>query len=142
MKLNNSFRHILNIPVRFSDLDAMGHVNNASYLTFYEEARTAWFRDCTMMPHNSIDYPTIVARVEVDYLLPISLGQQIYVATRCTAIGKKSMTLEGMISLGPSMKYVASKYTCIMVYYDYQKGISMPVPQDFKDQVFRYESGN
>ncbi len=142
MNLEHPFRHILYIPVRFSDLDAMGHVNNARYLTFYEEARSAWFRDCAGMPHNSTDYPVILARAEVDYLLPISPGQHVYVATRCTAFGEKSMTIKGLIALDPGMTIIASRYTCTLVYYDYEEGVSIPIPQSFKDRVARYEAGN
>lgn len=142
MKLDNPFRHILYIPVRFSDLDAMGHVNNAKYLTFFEEGRSAWFRDCAGMAPDSLAYPVIVARVELDYLLPISPGQNVYVGHRCTYVGNKSMKVEGMITLDHTLKQVAARYTCTLVFYDYDKGVSVPAPQEFKDRVARYESGN
>ena len=142
MKLEHPFRHILYLPVRFSDLDAMGHVNNARYLTFFEEGRSAWFRDCAGMPHSSTDYPVILARVEIDFLQPISPGQNIYVGTRCSAMGEKSITVKGIIATDPGMKQLASSYTCTLVYYDYDKGISIPIPQSFKDRVSKYEAGN
>lgn len=142
MKLAFDFRHILYIPIRFADLDAMGHVNNSRFLTFYEEARGAWFRDCVGMPLESTDYPVIVARVELDFLMPIPPGQNAYVATRCTEMGTKSMTLEGIICTDPGMKKIASRYKCILVHYDYQKEISTPIPDEFKRKVERYESGN
>ena len=142
MKLDYPFRHILYMPVRFSDLDAMGHVNNARYLTFYEEGRSAWFRDCAGMAPDSTAYPVIVARAEVDFLLPISQGQHIYVGNRCSHLGGKSMTVKGMIALDAAMTQIASRYTCTLVYYDYEKGVSIPIPQAFKDRVVAYESGH
>ena len=141
-ELNYRFRHILYMPVRFSDLDAMGHVNNARYLTFYEEGRSAWFRDCAGMPPESTAYPVIVARVELDFLLPILPGENVYVANRCSGFGGKSMTIKGLISLDHKLERIASRYTCTMVYYDYEKGVSIPIPQSFKERVIKYESGS
>jgi len=142
MKLEHNFRHILYIPVRFADLDAMGHVNNSRYLTFYEEARSAWFRDCVGMPADSTAFPVIVARVELDFVMPITPGQNVYVATRCVEMGHKSMILEGKISTDAAMQKIVSRYKCILVHYDYKKSISTPLPDAFKRKVEHYESGN
>ena len=139
-QLDYPFRHILYMPVRFSDLDAMGHVNNARYLTFYEEGRSQWFRDCAGMEAGSTAYPVIVARVELDFTLPILPGQNVYVANRCSGFGEKSMTVKGLIALDHKLEKIASRYTCTLVWYDYEKGVSAPIPQSFKDRVMRYES--
>jgi acyl-CoA thioester hydrolase len=50
--------------VRWGDLDAFGHVNNATYLVFAQEARFAWSKMIEM----------VVARAEVDFLAPIYVG--------------------------------------------------------------------
>lgn len=50
--------------VRWGDLDAFGHVNNATYLVYAQEARFAWSKMIEM----------VVARAEVDFLAPIYVG--------------------------------------------------------------------
>jgi acyl-CoA thioester hydrolase len=50
--------------VRWGDLDAFGHVNNATYLVYAQEARFAWSKMIEM----------VVARAEVDFLAPIYEG--------------------------------------------------------------------
>jgi acyl-CoA thioester hydrolase len=50
--------------VRWGDLDAFGHVNNATYLVFAQEARYAWSKMLEM----------VVARAEVDFIAPIYTG--------------------------------------------------------------------
>jgi acyl-CoA thioester hydrolase len=54
--------------VRWGDLDAFGHVNNATYLIYAQEARYAWSKMLEM----------VVARAEVDFIAPIYTGD-IYI---------------------------------------------------------------
>jgi len=61
------YKHKLNITVRFSDLDAMGHVNNATFLTFMEEARFAYFRAVLTRDQDYLNFEAIIARIEIDF---------------------------------------------------------------------------
>ena len=70
--------------VRWDDIDAFGHVNNAKYLTYIQEARFLWTPVLEM----------VVARAEVDYLVPIYTGGRFYdVNLWVEAIGTSSFTL-------------------------------------------------
>ena len=53
------------VPLRWSDMDAMGHVNNAAYLTFLETAREPWF---AALGANNDLMQFALRRVEIDYL--------------------------------------------------------------------------
>src|ERR1700758_3111093 len=76
------------IPIRFSDLDFYGHVNNAIYLTYFEIARSDYWREVVKWDwnHNGI----ILARSEVNYLKPITREDQIACYVRTTRIGNSS----------------------------------------------------
>jgi acyl-CoA thioester hydrolase len=71
-------RFVYKCPVRWSDLDAYGHVNNARFLTLYEEARVALFfvgaRDRGL---TSFEEGIVIARHEVDYLRPVDYGDRV-----------------------------------------------------------------
>ena len=134
-----AYRHRIDFPVRFSDLDAMGHVNNARYLTFYEEGRANWCVHCLGMENGSVAYPVIVARTEVDYLLPIPFGGGVQVYTRCSAIGNKSITIEGCILLDEAEPQVASRYKCILVFFDYETGQAHPIPEAARKAILDFE---
>lgn len=124
------YRHVLRFPVRFSDLDAMGHVNNARYLTYFEEGRSHWFRACVGMPIGSIDFPVVVARIEIDYLAPVAWGEEVEVFHRCSEIGQKSLNILGVITVD---RRPVAKYRCVVVYFDYETQKSCPVrPEDAK----------
>ncbi|CAB4607692.1 unannotated protein [freshwater metagenome] len=70
--------------VRWDDLDAMGHVNNATYLTYIQETRFLWLSNVEM----------VVARAEVDFLEPIYVGGRfVDVTLWVESIGNSSFVL-------------------------------------------------
>jgi acyl-CoA thioester hydrolase len=71
-------RFLVDCPVRWSDLDTYGHVNNARFLTLYEEARAAlMFLAARKEGITSLEAGTVVARHEVDYLRPVDYGEPV-----------------------------------------------------------------
>ena len=80
------------IDVRFADLDALGHVNHAVFITYMEHARTRWYGAyLDGRPFN--DEGFLIARVEIDYRKPIFLGDPVRVDLRCTHVGHSSFAL-------------------------------------------------
>lgn len=83
------------IQVRFRDLDALGHVNNAVYLTYFEVARAAYFRrlkeDWLERGH------FILARAEVDFKRPILLEDSVEVGVRVVRLGRSSFDMEYLL---------------------------------------------
>jgi acyl-CoA thioester hydrolase len=70
-------RFIYNVPVRWSDMDAYGHVNNARFLTLYEEARVElFFVHARKFGLGSLEEGSVIARHEVDYLRPVDYGDR------------------------------------------------------------------
>jgi len=109
--------------VRFRDCDAMGHVNNAVYSTFLEEARIEVLGGLT-------DF--ILARVEIDFRAELRAGEEIEIGTRCSRIGTKSLELEHEIRVG---ERVAAEARSILVGYDYELAESVPLPEELKARL-------
>ena len=120
-----AYRHRL--PVRFRDCDAMGHVNHAVYLTYFEQCRLTCWRDRTgePSPHTRV----IIARAECDYRAPAVFGDELEIALSIGAIGRSSFTLLYAITHHPSGRAIAEGKT-VMVSYDYQAGRSIPLPEE------------
>ncbi len=87
------------IEVRFNDLDAMGHVNNAVVVTFMEQARFQWWRSF-LGGRRFQEEGFLIARVEVDYRMPILLGDDVRVAVHCTKVGNSSFELSYGLTKG------------------------------------------
>ena len=109
--------------VRFRDCDAMGHVNNAVYSTYLEEARIGVLGDL-------IDF--ILARVEIDFRAEIRLGDEVEVHSRCSRIGTKSFDLEHVIAADGR---VVAEAKSVLVSYDYERGESVPVPDELRRRL-------
>lgn len=109
--------------VRFRDCDAMGHVNNAVYSTFLEEARID-------MLGGLADF--ILARVEIDFRSELRAGEEIEVGTRCSRIGTKSLDLEHEIRADGR---VAAEAKSVLVGYDYKLGESVPLAEELKARL-------
>lgn len=106
--------------VRFRDCDALGHVNNAVYSTYLEEARIGVLGDLSSF---------ILARVEIDFRAELRLGEEIEVRTRCSRIGTKSFDLEHVVSAAGR---VVAQARSVLVAYDYRLGASVPVPDELR----------
>ena len=92
------------IDVRFADTDAMGHVNNAKYLTYCEMARIRYWTDVTGEPiasgHEGAE-SLILAEARITYRAPVFHGERSRVETRATRIGSTSFTLEHRLTACP-----------------------------------------
>ncbi|AEW94150.1 MULTISPECIES: acyl-CoA thioesterase [Streptomycetaceae] len=89
-------RHIYRCPLRWSDMDAFGHVNNTVFLRYLEEARVDFmFRRAPEAGGQSLSSGTVVARHEIDYLRPlVHRHEPVTVETWVTKIGAASATLQ------------------------------------------------
>jgi len=90
--MEESWPHWVEIAVRWRDLDAFGHVNNAVYLSFLETARVELWRR-RLGGRDARDIPFVVARVEIDYRSAVGLGEAVRVELACESIGRRSFTL-------------------------------------------------
>ncbi len=106
------------IEVRFRDCDPLGHVNNAAYLTYLEQARLFYWRSLWGFGLNegTASPGVIMARAEIDYRLPARYGQTLLVRIDLAAIGKTSFTYDYEI-LDEQRRVVASART-VQVMYD------------------------
>ncbi len=136
-----NFKHITKIKVRFSDLDAMEHVNNATYLSYLEEARIKYFNDLFNLKDGNLDYEAVIARIEIDYLFPIVLGDEIEVYTRISNLGNKSVDVLHIIAISKESRLIkAATSVTKLVYYDYKSRTTKKIPEAAKKIISEFEN--
>ena len=86
--------------IRFADIDAMGHVNNAVYFSYFEQARIHFFREMIGGKWNWTTDGILVAHNEIDYKMPVLLNDKIEINTWCSQIGQKSFTVHYEVKRG------------------------------------------
>ena len=123
-------RYTTDIQLRFRDIDGMGHVNNAVYLSFLELARTRFYMEFAgKRSLGEIDF--ILAHVEIDFESQATWGDQIRVALWPSKIGTSSFGLSYEISESRSGRILARAKT-VLVSYDYQTRKSKPISPEFR----------
>jgi acyl-CoA thioester hydrolase len=122
------------IEVRFRDLDALEHVNNAVYATYLETARLRYLETVGI---GEPPKPTMmVARLEVDYRKSILYGQRVEVGIRVARLGTKSFSLEYEIKANGEL---AATGRSVQVWFDFALNQSARVPDDVRDKIRAFE---
>ena len=130
--LPGSFAHQLEIAVRFADTDAMGHVNNAKYLTYCEIARIRYWTDVTGMPialGTEGAESLILAEARITYRAPVFHGEVVTIQTRASRIGRTSFTLEHRLlaAVSDATPRLVAVSESVLVRYDYAAGAPIPL---------------
>ncbi len=121
-------------------MDAMGHVNNANFLTYIEIARIRYFNEILSKGIDFSKQGFILARATVDFILPIEIQDAIQVRTRCSRIGNKSFDLEyEIVNVNHEPPVLVAKAQTVLVGYDYHEKKSIAIPDAWKKQIEAYE---
>ena len=131
--MSPNYNHTTPIQVRFKDFDALGHVNNANYLTYTESARTDYIKHVLK---DEIDWSTssiILARAEINFKIPVLLDEKVVVKTRCSRIGSKSLDLSySIVRVNGDVETEVANAITVMVCFNYQSQETIPVPQRWR----------
>jgi acyl-CoA thioester hydrolase len=114
--------------VRFRDLDGMGHVNNAVFLTYLEQARFH-FLERVGLARVEDEPPLILARVEIDFRSPAGFGDDVEIGVRAGRIGTKSFELEYELRADDRL---VGEGKSVLVGFDYTRGESVEIPGQWR----------
>jgi acyl-CoA thioester hydrolase len=131
------FRFSTSLEVRWRDLDSMGHVNNAVYFTYLEQARVHYLHELSILSSVPSDVGFIIASTSCQYKYPLSLGEQVTIYARVSEMRNSSFVFDYLIE-GKAGKLAATART-VQVCYDYENGHSISIPDDWRQAIVAYE---
>ncbi|MWV64566.1 acyl-CoA thioesterase [Halorubrum sp. JWXQ-INN 858] len=126
--------HVTSIPIRLSDIDSMGHVNNGRYPDLLSEARAGYYEEVLEFDLRAAD--TVVVHLELDYFGEITRGDTVDVAAEITDLGESSMTMEYTLRVDDE---VVSRGETVQVMYDRAAGTSRPIPRAWRYAIEAHE---
>jgi len=136
--VNPEFRHRTRLEVRFRDIDAFRHVNNAAFFTYIEQARVRYLID--ILELDAVERaPLILAAAQIDFRAPILFGQDVEIGTRVDWIGRTSFSMSHRLEAGTEHRLVAEAKT-VLVAYDYAAERPIPVPDPWRAAMTTYEA--
>ena len=125
------------VEIRFNDIDAAGHVNNAVIFTYFEEGRKAMFYDAFKESAPG-GFNFMVAHLECDFILPVLLADRLQVNIWVTAIGTNSFGLAYSLMDAADEKRIFATGSSVQVCYDYHRRQSIPVPENLRKALSAY----
>ena len=119
--------------IRWGDMDALGHVNNAKFFTYDESVRLDYFAQLMRDdPKFWNEYGMILAHIEADFLEQLKPPAELDIGFRIARIGRTSMGTEAAMFLGGQAVAVTRG---ILVWFDYKAGTPLPVPEAVKAKI-------
>ena len=120
--------------VRFADLDAMGHLNNVTFLAFFENARVAYVTKAlgAREPGRTADASFVGAETMIAYRSPGRYGERIETLLRPGTIGRSSFSCEFEMRVGERL--LAEGYA-VLVAYDTALAKPVPVPAALRERL-------
>lgn len=124
------------LEVRWRDLDALGHVNNAVFFTYLESARVRYMNE--VGTGGEVDpgrqFPFLLGEASCRFLATAGLGQWLRVFIRASKVGTRSFEFEYVVAERDTEKPLARARTT-QVCFDFAAGRTVPVPPWFRDRL-------
>jgi acyl-CoA thioester hydrolase len=122
--------------VEFRDLDGLGHVNNAVYLSYLESAKVQYFRE--VVGAENLAQLGIVADAKIAYRSAAFFGERLEIGVRVPRVGTKSLQFEFEVR-GPDGRLVAEA-SSVHVTFDYDRREPIEVPDDWRERIEAHEA--
>ncbi len=139
-QLLKAFPVIVEIPVAWGEMDALGHVNNVVYFRYFENARIAYFEKMKFwefMKQTGIG--PILAATQCTFKAPLSFPDHVLVGTRTSEI-KEDRFIMQYVLVSRSLRKVAAEGEAVMVTYDYRDKKKTPVPEELRRYISDLEN--
>jgi acyl-CoA thioester hydrolase len=133
------YRHRLPVQIRFNDIDILGHLNNVIYLQFMDLGKANYFRQ--FMDGGRFNWDTlglVIANINIDYVAPAFIHEDLEVLTAVASIGHKSLVLDQrVVSITTGEVKAMAKVT--MVCYNTRTGATEEISDEWRHKISIFE---
>lgn len=120
--------HVMHMPIRWGDMDAMGHVNNTVYFRYLEQARIQWFTDAGCEPDPSGEGPVII-NARCTFIKQLKYPGEIEVRTYVGTAGRSSFETYQEIRRVEQLEVLSAEGGAKVVWVNFPSEKSMPLPE-------------
>jgi acyl-CoA thioester hydrolase len=136
---DDTFRFSVTVGVRWRDLDALSHVNNAVYFTYLEQARVGYLQELGLFPDTPWSIGFILADAHCRFKSPLTLSERVTVRIRVSELGRSSFIFEYRVE-GEDGRLAAEARTT-QVCYDYDDRHPVSIPDEWREAIASFEPG-
>ena len=135
---NDTYKFRIPVQIRFSDLDALNHVNNSYQAQYYDLGRINYFEAVNGGHFGWNEVLVVIVNTENNFFKPILQGEDLYVETKLVSFGNKSMKMhQRLITSNGEIKGTC---TAILAGINQNPPTSAEMPQEFKDKFLKFEA--
>lgn len=135
----SGFHYKTPVPIRFADIDAFGHVNNAVYLTYFEIARSSYWEEVVHWEWDKMGI--IIGRAEINFKSPIGLKDKIFAYVRTSRIGNSSFDLEYvLVKMKNGVEEICTTGSTVCISFDYLLNMSAAIPEAHRVKMQEFEA--
>ena len=149
------FRYRHPIEIRYNDTDALGHVNNAIYFSYFEMARGGYYREVVGYPFGAGPHAEqrtfVIAEAHITYRSPALYGEPLFCGVRVGWASRSAFSLEYLVEVEASplrtveegspigQARVVADGSTVQVFYDLKRGRPTRTPADLVRDLATYE---
>lgn len=128
------------IEVRYGDLDPQGHVNNAKFLTFFEQTRVQYLIHLGLFSEDQsfLEVGIILAETKVTFHAPLRYGVDAHVGARTTYLGNKSIHMAYILQDKKNAAIIAEG-SAVIVTFDYRNQQTITIPDPWRAAIAQFE---
>ncbi len=135
----SDFNYFFQMPTRWGDLDALGHINNTLYARYYESARLDYFETLMNMHFSpELSSGVIHADMKISYLKQLHYPSELDIGCRISRMGSSSLDLDAAIFIKDTDEMVSTS-RAILVWFDYKANVNKPIPDDKRQMIIDHE---
>jgi acyl-CoA thioester hydrolase len=144
--LEGAFRYRHDIEIRYVDTDALGHVNNATYFSYFEAARAGYYAHISGHAFgtgpDARQHTFVIAEAHITYRQPALFGEPLWCSCRVGWMGRSSFSFEYRIEVGASelgQARVVADGSSVQVFYDLERGKVVRMPAELRERISTFE---
>lgn len=130
----SEFTYTIELEPQFRDLDPNGHVNQAVYSSYCEQARTKYWEEIIGQRHDRAEVALV--KLELEYSAEIMLGETVTVCQRIEELGESSIPIEYELRTNGE---TAATGSVVLLSYDRENREPVPIPDQWRSAIVKYE---
>ena len=130
---------VIRFPVLWGDMDALGHVNNARYLTWFETARVNYVHQLGYHMGSHHGWGPVLARTSCEYLKPIVFPADLVAGARVVKVGNTSLHMEHVVALAEAPDDPCARGESVLVLIRYDTLEKVRVPDDLRRAIAAFD---
>ena len=130
---------VVEFPVAWGEMDAMGHVNNVVYFRYFESARIAYFEKMNLLGYmTETGIGPILGEISCRFKIPLSYPDRVLIGAKVVRIEEDRFIMNHLVVSIKHQK-VAAEGESVLVTYNYREGKKVTVPEVVKRSILDME---